>query len=99
MPTRPTAAKSLRQNVKRRAANRKAISGLRTQLKKFVKAVETGNVEAAREELRRSIKALDQKAARGLMHKRTAARRKSRLTLRLNKLVATGGTKTPKTTE
>lgn len=98
MPHRPTAAKSLRQNIKRRVSNRAAVSRLRTQLKKFVKAAERGNAEAAREELRITIKALDQSAAKGLIKKGTAARQKSRLTKRLNKLSA-AGKETPKTAE
>lgn len=98
MPKRPTAAKSVRQNVKRRAGNRTIRSGLRTQLKKFIKAVETGDAEAAREELRLSIKALDKTAGKGLIKKNTAARRKSRLTKRVNKL-ARSAAKASKTTE
>ncbi len=98
MPKRPTAAKSLRQNVKRRAGNRTIKSGLRTQLKKLIKAVETGDAEAAREELRLSIRTLDKTAAKGLIKKNTAARRKSRLTKRVNKL-ARSAAKASKTTE
>ncbi len=98
MPERPTAAKSLRQNVKRRAGNRTIRSGLRTQLKKFIKAVKTGDADAAREELRLSIKALDKTAAKGLIKKNTAARRKSRLTKRVNKL-ARSAAKASKTAE
>ncbi len=98
MPKRPTAAKSVRQNVKRRAGNRTIRSGLRTQLKKFIKAVETGDADAAREELRLSIKALDKTAGKGLIKKNTAARRKSRLTKRVNKL-ARSAAKASKTTE
>ncbi len=87
MPHRPAAHKSMRQNVKRRARNRAAMSRLRTQIKKFIAAVNTGNVEAAREELRITTKALDQTASKGIIRKMTAARNKSRLTKRLNKLV------------
>lgn len=90
MPHRPAAFKDMRQNVKRRARNRAAMSRLRTQIKKFIKAAEAGNTETAREELRLAIKALDQTAAKGIIKKQTAARRKSRLTRRLNKLAVAG---------
>ncbi|MHC4197050.1 MAG: 30S ribosomal protein S20 [Planctomycetota bacterium] len=90
MPARKTAAKSLRQNEKRRAQNRGPKSELRTQVKKCVKATEAGNTDAAREELRLTVKALDKSAASGLIKKNTAARRKSRLTKKVNKLAGTG---------
>ncbi|HCN19171.1 MAG: 30S ribosomal protein S20 [Planctomycetes bacterium RIFCSPHIGHO2_02_FULL_50_42] len=90
MTHRPTSAKSLRQNIKRRAGNRTAISRLRTQLKKFAKATEAGNTAAAREELRITVKALDQAAAKSLIKKGTVSRYKSRLTKRLNKLSGAG---------
>lgn len=90
MPHRPAAFKDLRQNIKRRARNRAAMSRLRTQIKKFVKAAEAGDAEKANEELRLTIKALDQTAAKGIIKKQTAARRKSRLTKRLNKLITSG---------
>ena len=97
MPHRPTAGKSLRQNVQRRARNRTARSALKTQLKKFVTAAETGNVDTAKEELRLTIRALDRSAARGLIKKGTAARQKSRLTIRLSRLVAGEGKKASET--
>ncbi|MFQ5863434.1 MAG: 30S ribosomal protein S20 [Candidatus Brocadiales bacterium] len=99
MPHRPAASKSERQNVKRRARNRTAMSKLRTQIKKFITAAETGNTETAREELRLTTKELDKTAAKGIIRKRTAARRKSRLTKRLNKLLAGAGEQAPKTAE
>ncbi len=90
MPARKTAAKSLRQNAKHRERNRAVRSDLRTQVKKCVKATEAGNADAAREELRLTVKALDKSAASGLIKKNTAARRKSRLTKKVNKLASAG---------
>ena len=55
-----------------------------------MKATEAGNADAAREELRLTIKALDKSAASGLIKKNTAARRKSRLTKKVNKLASAG---------
>ena len=59
---------------------------LKTKLKYFDAAVSEGNRVEADQRYLEAVKAVDQAAARGLMHKNTAANRKSKLTLRLNKL-------------
>ncbi len=93
MPHLKSAFKRLRQNVKRRLRNRSAKSALKTELKKFLATLQSGNVEAAREQFRISTKMLDQTAARGIINKGTAARKKSRLAQQLNKLIAAGSKK------
>ncbi|MFQ5957206.1 MAG: 30S ribosomal protein S20, partial [Candidatus Brocadiales bacterium] len=69
MPHRPAAFKSERQNERRRASNRAAMSRLRTQIKKFITVADSGNTEAARQELHITTKALDQTAAKGIIRK------------------------------
>ena len=74
-----SASKRARQSTARRARNKPRRSALRTQLKKVLAAVESGNAESARGELQKAVKALDTAARKGLIHKNQAARRKSRL--------------------
>jgi small subunit ribosomal protein S20 len=76
-----------RQNEKRRVRNKAVRSELRTRTKAAVTAAEQGsdNSEAA---TRLAIKKLDKAAAKGVIHKNQAARRKSRLVKRLAALRA-----------
>ena len=83
-----SAKKRVRQNAKRRTINRARKSQVKTQIKRFEAALESGDVQAATEELRLAGKRLDKTAATSTMHKRTAARKKSRLAKKLNALKA-----------
>ena len=91
MPNIKSAAKRARQSEARRLANRAKRSALRTAVKKVTASLAQGP-EAAREALRLAVKKLDQAAAAGLIHKNTAARKKSRLMRKLNALGAKAGT-------
>jgi small subunit ribosomal protein S20 len=51
--------------------------------------VKEGKVQAAEEELRLTAQKLDKAAKKGILHKKTASRRKSRLTKKLNQIKAT----------
>ena len=74
-----SAIKRNRQNEKRRLHNRVFRGSARTQVRKARAAMEEGNKEAAAEEVNKAIKKLDRAAAKGIIHKNNAARRKSRL--------------------
>jgi len=80
--------KRAKQNKKRRITNRARKSQVKTQIKHLEIAIEKGDVEAASEQLRLVTKKLDKTASTSTMHKKTAARKKSRLTKRLNALKA-----------
>jgi small subunit ribosomal protein S20 len=80
----------MRQNETRRLANRAKKSALKGQVRKFLEAVQQQDPGKAADELRATIKKLDQSAAKHVIHRNAAARKKARLTRRLNKL-ATGG--------
>jgi small subunit ribosomal protein S20 len=67
-----------RQNEKRRLRNRAARSEISTRTKAAIEAAEHGD-ETADESLRLAVKRIDKAAAKGVIHKNTAARRKSRL--------------------
>lgn len=80
--------KRIRQNAKARTINRVRKSQVKTQIKHFQDAVSSGDAEAATEQLRVVSKKLDKTAATSTMHKRTVARKKSRLAKQLNSLKA-----------
>ena len=69
-----------RQNEARRLRNKAVRSELRTRTKR---ALETAGADGD-EQLRLAIKRIDKAAAKGVIHKNQAARRKSRLIARVN---------------
>jgi small subunit ribosomal protein S20 len=83
-----SAKKRVRQNATRKAINRARKSQVKTQLKKFEAAVSGTDAKAAAEQFRLLAKRLDQTAATSTMHKKTAARKKSRMAKRLNAMMA-----------
>ncbi|MCK4294858.1 MAG: 30S ribosomal protein S20 [Planctomycetes bacterium] len=83
-----SAKKRVRQNAKRKTINRARKSQVKTQIKHFEAALEKGDVEAASEQYHLLTQKLDKTAATSTMHKKTAARKKSRLAKRLNALKA-----------
>lgn len=74
-----SAEKRERQNVKRRMHNRMIKSSVRTQIKKFDAAVVAGDKEAAKDAMALSFKLLDSAASKGVFHRNTASRKKSRI--------------------
>lgn len=85
------AKKRARQDIKRRTINRARKSQVKTQIKHLEAAIEKGDVEAASAQLKLVTQKLDKTASTSSMHKKTAARKKSRLTKRLNALKAKKG--------
>ena len=61
-------------------------SALKTVLKKYDAALADGDKAAAEVAYKAAIKAVDQAVNKGLLHKNNAARKKSSLTLKLNKM-------------
>ncbi|ADI13999.1 ribosomal protein S20 [Truepera radiovictrix DSM 17093] len=88
MARNPSAMKYHRQSQKARAKNRAAKSTIRTFGKKAVEAAERGDLEAAAKFQRVTVSLIDRAAKGSTLHKNAAARRKSRLARRLNKLAA-----------
>ena len=81
-----SAVKRIRQSEKRRVRNAAVRSTMRTSVKSTRTAIDGGQADQARESLLRTIQVLDKAATKGVIHKNTAARRKSRLTRQLNAL-------------
>lgn len=83
-----SAKKRVRQSLKRRARNRNRKLEVREQVKAFDAAVGTGDVGQAEQAMRKAAQRLDKVAAKGTIHKNTAARKRSRLAKKLNALKA-----------
>jgi small subunit ribosomal protein S20 len=72
-----------RQNEKRRVRNRAVRTSLKTATKKVDVAAGSGDLDSAGTLLQEAARSLDQAASKGMIHKRTAARKKSRLARRV----------------
>jgi small subunit ribosomal protein S20 len=83
-----SAMKRIRQSEKRRVRNAAVRSAVRTSVKGARAAIEAGQADQARETLLHTIRVLDKAVTKGVIHKNTAARRKSRLTRQLNALAS-----------
>jgi small subunit ribosomal protein S20 len=68
-----------RQNESARVRNKSVRTALKTDAKKVRSAAADGDQQASDEALRHATRQLDKAASKGVLHKRTAARRKSRL--------------------
>lgn len=83
MPNIKSAKKRVLVSKVNNAKNRAAKTEMKTMIKKFDAAVVAGG-EAAQAAYKTAIKTIDQGVAKGIIHKNTAARKKSQLTKKLN---------------
>jgi small subunit ribosomal protein S20 len=86
MPNHKSAEKRVRQTEKRNAVNTSNKSRLRTQIKKLRVALAAGDKAQSVELLNPTISTIDKAVNKGILHKNTAARYKSRLTSHVNDL-------------
>src|SRR5215213_6208612 len=84
MPHTKSAKKNLRKTEKRRLHNRAIKKTLRTHIKRFLAAVD-GPVETLQTEYNLAAKKLDKAAARRIIHRNLAARKKSQMARVLHK--------------
>ena len=80
-----SAKKRIRQNESRRALNRWRKRRFRRAMREYDETILHGSLDQAKEELSQLYKILDQVAAKGAIHKNTAARHKSRLAKKFTK--------------
>lgn len=83
MPNIKSAEKRVHTSEKRRAYNRSIKSRVKTLVKRFEEAVQGGVKETAEERYRIAASALDRAAAKGVVHKNLAARKKSNMARKL----------------
>lgn len=86
MATHQSAEKRNRQNQKNRLRNVAAKSALKTKIKAVLRGIEDKNKENAAHALKAAAPALAKAASKGLIHKKNASRKISRLTKKVNSL-------------
>ncbi len=84
MPNIKSAVKRMRQNQRRRQRNRHHLSKMRTEIKRFRRLLVDEKSDEAKERLSQVYSIIDHTAQKGVIHRNTAARYKSRLTSSLN---------------
>jgi small subunit ribosomal protein S20 len=88
LPTTKTAEKEMRVAERRLTRNKSTRSEVKTKVVKAENLIASGNMEAAKTEVKNAIKALDKEGNKGICHPNSVARRKSRLMKKLNKASA-----------
>ena len=86
MPNIKSAKKRVLVSKVNNERNKMAKSALKTTLKKFEAAVAEGNKEQADSAYQAAVQSIDKAAGKGILHKNAAARNKSQITLKMNKL-------------
>lgn len=86
MPNIKSAKKRVLVSATKTARNKAAKSDLKTAIKKFEVAAAEGNRTEADGAYKVAVKKVDQAVAKGVLHKNTAAHRKSAMTLKLNQV-------------
>ncbi len=86
MPNIKSAKKRVLVSKVNNECNKMAKSALKTTLKKFEAAVAEGNKEQADSAYTAAVKSIDQAVKKGIIHKNNAARKKSSIALKMNKL-------------
>ena len=85
MANHKSALKRNRQSILRRDRNRVNRTKVKTVVKKIDAAIETeGSVEKAQEALKNAVPIIERAATKGAFHKKTASRKISRLTKKVN---------------
>ncbi len=94
MPHTRSAKKNLRKSEKHRLHNRAVIKSLKTQIKRTTAAAE-GTIEQLQQEYNLAAKKLDKAAAKQIIHRNLAARKKSQLARLLKEKKAAGAAPAP----
>jgi small subunit ribosomal protein S20 len=86
MANHVSALKRARQTVKRTAVNRSNKSHVRRSLRSLREAITKGDASGVAEQYSKTVSALDKSVQKGVLHKNTASRYKSRLHARVKAL-------------
>lgn len=82
------AKKRARQSEVRRQHNAALRSNMRTSIKKVIKAIQGGDQAAANAAFKSGMSTVDGMVTKGLAHKNTVARQKSRLNARIKAMAS-----------
>ena len=85
MATHASALKAHRQSLVHRERNRKYRSQLRSTLKQIRLVIDSKDQTSVKKQLNHAISLIDKMAGKGIIHRNTASRYKSRLNARLSK--------------
>lgn len=85
MPNIKSAIKRVKITAKRTLRNRHVKSTVRTAIRGFRSSIESNDAEL---KLRAAVREIDKAVSKGVLHRNTGARKKSRLTKQLNKVAA-----------
>ena len=86
MPNIKSAKKRVLLSRQANEKNKQEKSALKTTIKKFEAAVVSGDKEQAGSAYTAAIQSIDKAVSKGILHKNTAARKKSNITKKMNKL-------------
>ncbi len=86
MPNIKSAKKRMRQSIKRTARNRVRKEKLKKALKSYRGALAAGDASVAAQELVKATRAVDKAGVKGILHKNTVNRKKSRLARAANRM-------------
>ena len=84
MPNIKSAAKRARQNIKHENRNRRIKSMLKTSIRRFEESLQSGDHEDSGSRLHIAVRQIDKAVTKGILHKKTAAPKKSRLSRLFN---------------
>jgi len=82
----PSALKRAKQNKVRRLRNASMKSRIKTGVKQYLQTLEVPSQESAQPALIQAISLIDRAKSKGILHRRTASRKISRLSKKLNKI-------------
>ena len=86
MPNIKSAKKRVLVNQTKAMQNKMFRTAMKTDVKKYQAAVAAGDTALAQETYKAAVKKIDQAAARNIIHKNAAARKKSQFTKALNNM-------------
>lgn len=88
MPNTKSAQKRMRSNERKELRNKSYKSSVKTAIRRLVESLESKDPEVINPALSRACAKLDKAAIKGIIHKNTASRKKSRITKRVNATLA-----------
>jgi small subunit ribosomal protein S20 len=86
MPNIKSQVKRMRKSEEQRQRNKAVKSALKTDIKRFESALESGDAEEAGRTYSEAARALDKAVSKGVIHKNKAANKKSRMSRDLNRM-------------
>ena len=84
MPQIKSNIKAMEKDTARHAANSRVRSSVHTAIRRTTEAIATGDADAVKKAYDKASSVIDSAARKGVLHKNTAARKKSRLAAKVN---------------